>query len=406
MAYESQAQRGEGYGQHGGGGGLAVRAGHRDGPQAVHQGGQGVRAVDDRDGQLVRPEQLRVVGADGAGDDHAGRVLGQMRGRVPDVHGRPQRPQGLGGGGLLGVAARHLRSALGEDLRDARHSGAADADEVRSFHGGGNAGCHLYSCGGVGERAPRGPVPLQAAALSLFAVREELEHQGRPPCAGRGRPSRGGRTPPRSAGAVRTMTSSAPASSTTVFSLSRGWSSTTCPTASAPAWRRARREYSRPISAGSRASLPSGSSPSRTASFSSPIATSSIARSRTSAWSPRGCNRTTNEIRSSPWSVVTKSTSSAVSGFSIIKTLVNTTGALPLLRLVDRRLDRRRSFAETILPRASTGLQSKCAQPKLSGTVNSANCQSDGTERRGNRPLPAAMPGKNVPARRPRAAMR
>ncbi|SCG07727.1 hypothetical protein GA0115255_123106 [Streptomyces sp. Ncost-T6T-2b] len=142
-----QAQRGEGDGQHGGGGGLAVGAGHRDGPQAVHQGGQGVRAVDDRDGQLVRPEQLRVVGADGAGDDHAGRVLGQMRGRVPDVHGRPQRPQRLRGGGLLGVAARHLRPALGEDLRDARHSGAADADEVRSFHGGGNAGCHLYSCG-------------------------------------------------------------------------------------------------------------------------------------------------------------------------------------------------------------------------------------------------------------------
>lgn len=137
-----EGELGEGDGEHRRGGRLAVGAGDRDGAQTVHQRGERVGAVDDGDVQLGGADQLGVVGADGAGDDHRGRVVGQVSGGVPDVDGRTQRAQSLGGGGLLGVAARHLRAALGEDLRDARHSGAADADEVRPFQGGRNTGCH------------------------------------------------------------------------------------------------------------------------------------------------------------------------------------------------------------------------------------------------------------------------
>lgn len=165
-----EAQAGQGDREHRGGGGLAVRAGDGDRAQAVHQGGQRVGTVHHRHGQLRRADQLGVVRADGAGDDHTGRVVRQMTGGVPDVDGRPQRAQRLGGGGLLGVAARHLRSPLGEDLRDARHPGAADADEVRPFQGGGNTGCHLWILRGcaVPERGRGRPGP-RVPAYSLCA---------------------------------------------------------------------------------------------------------------------------------------------------------------------------------------------------------------------------------------------
>lgn len=162
-----EVQLGQGDGQHRRGGRLAVRTGHRDGAQPAHERGERVGAVDDGDRQLGGAQQLRVVGADGAGDDHARGVVRQMSGGVPDVDGRPQRPQCLGGTRLLGVAARDLGAALGEDLRDARHSGAADADEVRPFHGGRNTGCH--AC--VSQRSMRVPGSVRGArpAYSLCA---------------------------------------------------------------------------------------------------------------------------------------------------------------------------------------------------------------------------------------------
>ena len=81
---------------------------------------------------------------------------------------------------------------------------------------------------------------------------------------------------------------------------------------------------------------------------------------------------TTKETCSSPWRVVTNSTSTGVRGFSIINTLVNTTGALPFICGPQATA----AAAETILPRDRTGSAvSKCAQPELTGTGNSAHCQ-------------------------------
>ncbi len=149
------AQLGERDGEHGGGGRLAVRAGDGDRAQPVHQPGERVRTVDDRDAALGRAGELRVVGADRGGDDDAAGVVGEVLGGVAEVHGDAERAQRVRRRRVLGVAAGDLRAALGEDLGDARHSGAADADEVRSVHGGGKAGCHtcLSQMRYDGERA-------------------------------------------------------------------------------------------------------------------------------------------------------------------------------------------------------------------------------------------------------------
>lgn len=146
-----------------------MRAGDRDRAQAVHQPGECVRAVDDRDAELGRAGELRVVRADRGGDHDTGGVGGEVAGGVPDVDRGAQRAQRLGGGGLLRVAARHLGSTLREDLRDARHPGAADADEVRSVHRGRKAGCHACISPrsgtkvGAFSRRERGPSLLGAA---------------------------------------------------------------------------------------------------------------------------------------------------------------------------------------------------------------------------------------------------
>ncbi len=137
-----ETERAEGDGEHGGGGRLAVGAGDGDRAQAVHQGREGVGAVHDRDAALVGGGQLGVVRADRGGDDDAGGVLGEVVGRVADVDRHAEGAQGVGRRGVLGVAARHLRAALREDLRDARHAGSADADEVRPVHRGWDGGCH------------------------------------------------------------------------------------------------------------------------------------------------------------------------------------------------------------------------------------------------------------------------
>jgi len=136
------AQRGEGDREHGGRGGLAVRPGDGDRPQPVHQRGERVGAVHDGHAQLGGAHQLGVVRADRGGDDDGAGVVREVAGGVPDVDGRAERPQRLRRLRLLGVAPGDLGTALGEDLGDPGHPGPADPDEVRTFEGGGKAGCH------------------------------------------------------------------------------------------------------------------------------------------------------------------------------------------------------------------------------------------------------------------------
>jgi hypothetical protein len=78
---------------------------------------------------LARRRQLGVVRLDGRGDDHHLGVL-QVLGRVSDGHVHAQRAQPPHVGVLRQVAALGVVAQVVQDLGDARHADAADADEV------------------------------------------------------------------------------------------------------------------------------------------------------------------------------------------------------------------------------------------------------------------------------------
>ncbi len=236
-----QPQVGETDGEHRGGRRLAVRAGHGQRPQPRHQRGQRVGAVQHREAAPVGLDQLGVVLADRAGDDHRRGVRRQMRAGVPHMDGHPEAAQRVGRRGLACVTARDPRTAHRQDLRDTGHPRAADPDEVRPLHGGGEGGgggsghtdfSWLARSGaararGRGRRGTaqayavraatsRDPRPLRAGRPACLRCRRAPEARGptgltprcartasapeRPPCAGPGRPSPGGRTPPPGAG--------------------------------------------------------------------------------------------------------------------------------------------------------------------------------------------------------------
>ena len=122
-------------GDHRGGGRLAVRTGDRDPELHPHELGQHLGAADDRQPQLARRGELRIVGRDGGRVDHDLRAL-DVRGRMPDDDPPAELDQAVVrfGPGFAGcpaqVAARDLVAHVEEHLGDARHAGAADADEV------------------------------------------------------------------------------------------------------------------------------------------------------------------------------------------------------------------------------------------------------------------------------------
>jgi hypothetical protein len=148
----AQAEGAQRDGEHGGRRGLAVGSGDGDRPPPGRQGGERLGAVEDGQAAQAGGGQLGVAVANGAGDHHAGGVLRQVRRLVAEVHADAQRPQRGGGVRLPRVAAGHLGAAQREDLGDARHARAADADEVRAFHRGRDGLCHRCSLAG-GRRA-------------------------------------------------------------------------------------------------------------------------------------------------------------------------------------------------------------------------------------------------------------
>ena len=109
-------------GEHGGGGGLAVRPGDRDHPAADHDRGERGRPVHHPHPAPGRLGQFRVVRADGAG--HHQRVAGA------DVHAGTELAQLAEQRGIPRVAAGHADAAGQHDARDAGHAGPADAGEV------------------------------------------------------------------------------------------------------------------------------------------------------------------------------------------------------------------------------------------------------------------------------------
>ena len=119
-------------GEHRGGGGLAVRPGHRDHPQAGHDRGERGGPVHHPHPAPGRLGQFRVVRADGA--RHHQRVAGpeaaEVAGCVPDVHARAELAQLAEQRRIPRVAARHGDAPGQHDARDSGHARPADAGEV------------------------------------------------------------------------------------------------------------------------------------------------------------------------------------------------------------------------------------------------------------------------------------
>ena len=119
-------------GGHGGGGGLAVGPGDGDLPVALHQLGQHLPPA--QHGEPLGPGrgQFRVVFLHRGGVDHdVGRA--QVFGAVALEEFQAQALQTAGDGSGRQVRAADLKAAPHQELRQAAHADAADADEVVMF---------------------------------------------------------------------------------------------------------------------------------------------------------------------------------------------------------------------------------------------------------------------------------
>ena len=82
---------------------------------------------------------FRIGGADrGAGDDDGG--SGDVAGLVALIDGGAQLGQAIGDGAAAQIGARDLHAQVEQDLGDAAHADAADANEVRVLGGGEHLG--------------------------------------------------------------------------------------------------------------------------------------------------------------------------------------------------------------------------------------------------------------------------
>ncbi len=122
-------QDGERPGQHGGGGGLAVRPGHGETILPMHQVIEKISPFEDGDTPLAGGLHLRIVVGDGGGADDDLRAR-NLPGGVPDVDASAGGLHTLRQGGALPVGAADRMSLLQQDAGNGRKSGAADADEV------------------------------------------------------------------------------------------------------------------------------------------------------------------------------------------------------------------------------------------------------------------------------------
>ena len=137
-----EAAGGEDGSDHGGGGGFAVHAGDGDAVFEAHELGQHLGALNDGNLAGVGFEHFRIDGADGgAGDDDGG--SGDVAGVVAFIDGGAQVGQAVGDRAAAQIGAGDLHAQVEQDLGDAAHADAADADEVRVLggceHGGRNS---------------------------------------------------------------------------------------------------------------------------------------------------------------------------------------------------------------------------------------------------------------------------
>ena len=108
---------------------LAVRAGDGDAALEAHELGEHFGAAHDRNASLARCCELRIVALDRGRDDDDRRAaeVGRV---VADENRRAVLAQALHVGVVARVRTLHVVAEVDENLGDARHADAADADEV------------------------------------------------------------------------------------------------------------------------------------------------------------------------------------------------------------------------------------------------------------------------------------
>jgi hypothetical protein len=139
-------------GDHRGGGGLAVGAGHRDVGFQPHQLGQHLGPAHHRQAARAGGVQFGVARLD-RGGDHDDLRPSRFSAFWPIEDRAPSRFQPLGDLRALQVGALHRVAVVQQHLGDARHADAADADEMDrarvagQFGGGGVMGSFPQGCG-------------------------------------------------------------------------------------------------------------------------------------------------------------------------------------------------------------------------------------------------------------------
>ena len=109
---------------------LAVRAGDGDGPFEAHQLAQHLGAAHDGKQALARGLDFRVVGFDRRGNNDDARIA-QIFGAMADRDFHPEFLQPAHVRAVGNVAALHLVAEVMQNLGDAAHADAADADEMQ-----------------------------------------------------------------------------------------------------------------------------------------------------------------------------------------------------------------------------------------------------------------------------------
>ena len=120
--------------EHGGRGGLAVRARYRERVEPLAQSREHLRTVDDVEVAAACLFELGVVVEDCRRDDDGDIVaLGHVLRRLSDGHGDAIAFQLLGVAALLDVRAGDDHALVMRHMRDTAHAHAADADEMQTF---------------------------------------------------------------------------------------------------------------------------------------------------------------------------------------------------------------------------------------------------------------------------------
>ena len=115
-------------------GGLAMRAGNRNALLQAHQLSQHDGALHHRNLLGAGRDDFGVVGPDRRrGDQHLS--ARDVRGRMADMDLQAQAGQALRGGAIALVGARDGVAQVVQDLGDAAHAGAADADKMDVLNG-------------------------------------------------------------------------------------------------------------------------------------------------------------------------------------------------------------------------------------------------------------------------------